>query len=178
MFKIIASVIITLFLGYMFWHFTHIWVTLPWPHHWGEVWANKTSLTPHLLLKCLSQTRKVNGDVFVLSVPIFPLSTIYLLNVWTVPTVVFIYWMFGLFWQCGIYLLKVGTVPTVWYLSIECLDCSDSVGFIYWMFGLFRQCGIYLMNVWTVPTVWDILFFISFKGVKYKSYNLCLFRNL
>jgi hypothetical protein len=130
MFKIIASVIITLFLGYMFWHFTHIWVTLPWPHHWGEVWANKTSLTPHLLLKCLSQTRKVNGDVFVLSVPIFPLSTIYLLNVWT--------------------------VPTVWYLSIESWDCSDSVGFIYWMFGLFRQCGIYLLNVWTVPTVWDL----------------------
>ena len=35
----------------MFWHFTHIWVILPWPHHWGEVWANKTSINRSLFIE-------------------------------------------------------------------------------------------------------------------------------
>jgi uncharacterized membrane protein len=46
-----------------------------------------TSLTPPLLLKSLYKARKVRGHVFVLRVSILPLSTIFLLDYGTVPTV-------------------------------------------------------------------------------------------
>jgi hypothetical protein len=49
------------------WHSTHKSkhlhdriISLRW-----EVWAHKTSLPPHFLLKCLYQTRNVSGHVFV-----------------------------------------------------------------------------------------------------------------
>ena len=36
-----------------------------------EVRVYKTSITRHLLLKCLYQARKMSGDVFVLDVSVF-----------------------------------------------------------------------------------------------------------
>jgi len=49
-----------------------------------------------------------------------PLSTIFLLDLGTVPTVwyflfLFFYWLLELFRQCDIFLLDFGTVLTVWY---------------------------------------------------------------
>jgi hypothetical protein len=41
-----------------------------------EVLAHKTSLTSHILLKCLYQARKISCHVFVLGISTFPLSTI------------------------------------------------------------------------------------------------------
>ena len=53
----------------------------------GQVSAHKTSLTRHFSLKCLYQTRKVSGHVFVLRVSILPLSTILILCFGIVPQV-------------------------------------------------------------------------------------------
>jgi hypothetical protein len=68
-FKLIAFFIITLFTRL----YVRVGILLTSGKHLhdsiillrGEVWANKTSLTPPFLLKCLYQARKVNGHVFV-----------------------------------------------------------------------------------------------------------------
>jgi len=71
------------------------------PKIYYYIWAHKTSLTPSVLLRYTSQTRKVNCHVCVcyvmylcvtscmcvLGVSIFPLSTIFPLDFGNVPTV-------------------------------------------------------------------------------------------
>ena len=52
------------------WHFTHIWKTLAWQHHFTkvEVWVHKTNLISPLLFIYVSiPSQKVNGHVFVCS---------------------------------------------------------------------------------------------------------------
>jgi hypothetical protein len=71
-------------------------------------------------------------------------------------SVVFFYWILGLFQQCCILLLDFGTVPTVWYFPIGFWSCSNSVVFFYWILELFQQCGIYqnpIVKYHTVETV-------------------------
>ena len=69
----------------------------------------------------MHQATKVSGHVFVYS--ILPLSTIFLLDFGTIPSVVFF-----------VFLLDFGTIPTVWYFL-----------FFYYILELSRQCGIFLL---------------------------------
>jgi hypothetical protein len=77
-------------------------------------------------------------------------------------SVVFFYWFFKLFRQCGIFLLVFETVPTV--------------VFFYWFFKLFRQCGIFLLVFQTVPTVW--YFLLVFQTVPTVWYFLLVFETV
>jgi hypothetical protein len=70
-----------------------------------------------------------------------------------------------------LFLSYLGTVPTVWcflFISIICLNCSNSVVFFvyfYHMLELFQQCGIFclfLSYVGTVSTVWYFCLFLSY----------------
>jgi hypothetical protein len=52
------------------WHFTYIWKTLAWQHHFtkGEVWVHKTNLISPLLFIYVSiPSQKVSGHAFVCS---------------------------------------------------------------------------------------------------------------
>ena len=65
-------------------------------------------------------------------------SVVFLLDVGTVPTVLYLYWMLELFRQCCI--------------SIGCWNCSDSV--------------VFVLDVGTVPTVLYLYVFILLVHVK------------
>ena len=108
----------------------------------------------------------------VLRVSILPLSTIFLFDFRTVPTVwyfLFFYLILDLFRQCGIFCFSI------WFWT-----CSDSVVFFVFLFDfgpvptvsyflffylildLFRQCGIcfFLFDFGPVPTVWYFFVFL------------------
>ena len=101
---------------------------------------------------------QIRSCICVLGVSILPLSTIFQLNFWTVPTV----WSL-LFLNCSNSVVFLNcsdtgnflTVPTVWYFwtvptvwNLLFLNCSDSVVFLNCF-----DTGIFL----TVPTVWYFL---------------------
>jgi hypothetical protein len=65
-------------------------------------------------------------------------------------SVVFFYWLLGMFQQCGIFLLVVGNVPTVWYFSIGCWKCSDSVIFFHTL-GTIPTTNRKIPHGWNIP---------------------------
>jgi len=72
------------------WHFTYMWKALAWRNISlrGKVWAHKTSLTCHFLLKCLYQTRKwAVMYLCVRGIDVDSVTTILIFDFGTVPTV-------------------------------------------------------------------------------------------
>jgi len=49
------------------WHVTHMWNASEWPHHFTKDKSGliKLALLRHFLLKCLYESRRVSGHVFV-----------------------------------------------------------------------------------------------------------------
>ena len=90
------------------WNCIHTWKSRARPHHfmkWGEL-GLCNSLSPAvflLLVNCLCQARKLNGLICVLGVLILPLSTIFVFDFGTIPTV----WYFSFFILYISSLLKV-----------------------------------------------------------------------
>jgi hypothetical protein len=81
------------------------------------------------------QPREVSGHVYLyqrysFSPPFLLVSNI-CLN--CSNSVVFMFFMFELFEQCGIYVFYVWIVRTVWYLCVLCLNCSNSVVFMFFL---------------------------------------------
>ena len=90
-------------------------------------WAHKTCLTPPLYLPVTSPENE-RPCMCVLVVSLLPLSTIFLLDFGTVPTLwyfLFFYWTLELFRQCGIF-----------SFSVRFWNCSDSVVFFVFVFHL------------------------------------------
>ena len=147
MFKIIAFFIVTLFAQL----YMSVVILLTCRKHLhdciislrGEVWAHKTRLTLHFIVKRLNQARKVTSHVFVcLGVSMLPLSTISIVDFGIVPTV----WYFGTVPTVGYF----GIVPTVWYFG--------TVPTV-WYFGTVPTVGYFgavptVRYFGTVPTVW------------------------
>jgi hypothetical protein len=84
--------------------------------------------------------------IYMLGVSILPLSTTFLLDYGTIPTVWYFFWNYsdsGIFWNCSDSVVFFLELPTVWYFL-----------------ELFQQCGIFgtIPTVWyffgTIPTVW------------------------
>ena len=142
MFNIIAFFIVTLFA----WLYMSVVILLTCGKHLhdciislrGEVWAHKTRLTLHFIVKRLNQARKVTSHVFVcLGVSMLPLSTISIVDFGTVPTV----WYFGTVPTVRYFgtvptVRYFGTVPTVRYvLLFICILHSVLLEFHHHLFG-------------------------------------------
>ena len=152
-----------------------------WPHHFTkrEVWAHTTNLTLPLFVEVPVPSQGYERWCkCVLVVSIWPLATIFLLDIETVPTVwyfwlilelfrawyFFFYWILELFPQCGIFCL---ILELFWqcciFLFFYILELFRQwqCGIFFVFLDLFRQCGIFCFSIgfWNCSDSGIFLFF-------------------